>query len=283
MDKLLRTLIENEEISLAAIDSTEMVRHAQIIHNMTPAAARIFGRVITAMTYMAGWLKDEKGELSVSLKHKGESGEICVSGDGALHMRGYVFNPLAESEEIGAGYITVVRDDNYARPFVGTCELVGKDTDEIFEYYYRVSEQLPTYLKTDVEFDEHGLCRTAGGIFLQPMPGASEKSIQFAENATHEIQNIGKIWKDRGMEPFLKEYFNVEKTEERTVEYHCRCSREYIAGVLSSMGEAELRDIIAKEGKINVHCHYCNSDYDFYDKDVDEMFSVKKTTSGIED
>ena len=272
MDKLLRTLIEDGQVSLVAIDSTEMVRHAQIIHNLTEASARVFGRILTVMSYMSCWLKGEHSELSVNFKHHGETGEVCVSGDGNLYMRGYVYNPFAQNEKIGKGYMTVVRDDNYKRPFVGTCEMVSKDVDENFEYYYRLSEQLPTYIRTGVSFDEHGLCQRAGGIFLQPMPGASDIAKQSAKLAADDFSAFSERLKDKAACDLFKEYFSVDATEERDIEYRCRCSREYIAGVLTSMGKAELDEIIRAEGKINVHCHYCNSDYDFFEEDLEELF-----------
>lgn len=271
-DKLLRTLIEDGQVSLVAVDGTETVRHAQIIHNMTAPAARAFGRVLLAMTYMSCWLKEETGELSASIKHHGETGEICVSGDTLLRMRGYVYNPSASTDVIGKGYMTVVRDDNYGKPFVGTCELVDGDVDKDFEYYYRLSEQLPTYIRTDVVFDGNGLCKAAGGVFLQPMPGASGMAVQAAQNFRDQLSDFGKLLEDKGMAGLLKEVFGVENAQETAFSYGCRCSKEYIAGVLSSMGEKELRDILAAEGKISVHCHYCGSDYEFKEEDVNEMF-----------
>ncbi|MBP5242447.1 MAG: Hsp33 family molecular chaperone HslO [Clostridia bacterium] len=278
MDKLLRTLIENGEISLVGIDNTGMVRHAQIIHGMTAAAATVFGKVITVMTYMSGWLKDENSQISVNFKHHGETGEVCVSGDSAMHMRGYVYNPGAESAAIGKGYMTVVRDDNYKRPFVGTCEMISEEVDENFEYYYRLSEQLPTYLKTQVSFDEHGLVKSAGGVFLQPMPGASEINKQYAQTMKAELANLGAMQEEKGVEGILKDLFGAKEIEEREIEYRCNCSREYIAGVLRGMGKDELKDIVRSEGKINVHCHYCNSDYDFFDADVDALFETQENT-----
>lgn len=275
MDKLLRTLIENEEISLVAIDGTQMIRHAQIIHNMTQASARVFGRMLLVATYMTGWLKESHSEISVSFKHHGDTGEACISGNGEMHMRGYVYNPLSQDEGIGKGYLTVVRDDNYKRPFVGTCEAVSADVDENFEYYYRLSEQLPTFIRTDVVFDEHGLCKAACGVFLQPMPGASEIARQFAQNAREQLTDLGKKLENSDMGGVIKQIFGVTTWEERDVEYRCTCSREYIKGVLKGMGKDELKDIVRTEGKVNVHCHYCNSDYDFFNRDIDEMFETE--------
>ena len=40
-----------------------------------------------------------------------------------------------------------------------------------------------------------------------------------------------------------------------------------------SLGKEELEKILREEGKIKVHCHYCNKDYRFTGKDMKEMFS----------
>ena len=35
----------------------------------------------------------------------------------------------------------------------------------------------------------------------------------------------------------------------------------------------ELRAIIAEQGKISVHCHYCNTDYDFTAEDAENIIA----------
>lgn len=61
--------------------------------------------------------------------------------------------------------LQVVRDDNYSRPFVGSCELTyekagGKEEDcggfvaANFEEYFRVSEQLPTKFFVNVNTEK---------------------------------------------------------------------------------------------------------------------------------
>lgn len=44
-----------------------------------------------------------------------------------------------------------------------------------------------------------------------------------------------------------------------------------IAALLATMGRAELEDIIKEQGKVSVHCHYCNTDYDFGQEDIDKL------------
>ena len=37
------------------------------------------------------------------------------------------------------------------------------------------------------------------------------------------------------------------------------------------MGEKELRETCREQGKIDVHCHYCNTDYVFTAADVEQI------------
>jgi molecular chaperone Hsp33 len=55
-------------------------------------------------------------------------------------------------------------------------------------------------------------------------------------------------------------------------DYICNCSRAKIENVLLPVGKEELKKIIEEQGKVSVHCHYCNTDYNFDEKDIDELF-----------
>ena len=74
-------------------------------------------------------------------------------------------------------------------------------------------------------------------------------------------------------ETFAREVFGAEELSCRTPLYQCNCSRAYLRDVLMSFGEAELRDMLKQDGRICAHCHFCNTDYVFYEEDVNEMFA----------
>lgn len=277
MNKIIRTLTFNDEISLMVIDTTKMLSDAMKIHSLSVDSAKVFGRALTVMTYMSCWLGDDTGEVSVNLKGNGSGGTICISGDKELNMRGTMGNPRAvgsESEIIGhEGYITVIRDDGYVQPFVGTAPISSGNISRIFEEYYIISEQLPTSIKTDVNFNEKGELTSSVGLFLQPLPSASFESKANAVNKALSVNNLAEDIRDKGILEWTKENFSVGEITELSARYKCNCSRKYIEGVILSMKKEELLDIIAKEGKVNVHCHYCNTDYDFTQGDIDKLFA----------
>ena len=282
MGNVLRTLILGDEVSLTIADTTEMVKEGMRLHGLSAASAYVYGRGMSAMTYMSSCLKEEAGEISLSLKCDGEAADMGISGNRALNLRGYIANTNIEGDgnyesELRAlgndGSITIIRDDGYNRPFVGSCGFPGQlSMDDIFEEYFRASEQLPTYIATVVEIDEKGECLFAGVLALQPLPFASEATLD--KVWSFDLYEILETLKGRTVEEVVKENFQTESKvwEVREARYKCNCSRDYLKRVLVTLGEGQLREIIAQEGAVRVHCHYCNSDYVFTEEDANELF-----------
>ena len=91
-DKILRGLICGGEVSIAVAETTQLVNEAIRIHGLSALSAAALGRTLTVAAYMCSSLKEDNGALSVSVKGDGVGGSIYVSGDKALHMRGYIEN-----------------------------------------------------------------------------------------------------------------------------------------------------------------------------------------------
>ncbi len=284
MNNVLRVLIYNDEVSLTVVDTTAIVKEGIRLHTLSPASAYVYGKAISALTFASSGLKEEKGELSFTVQMGGEGVDFCGSGNKALFLRAFIGNPRieglpdAESEKraLGTeGAFTLVRDDGYNRPFVGTCAFPeGGGFDEIVEEYYRVSEQLPTRIKTVAELDEKGECSFAGAIALQPLPFASKESLEKVEKL--DLNELLKGLKGKTAANFVRESFQVgEAWEERLAEYKCNCSREYLAEILVSLGKKQFDEIIQTEGAVEVHCHYCNRDYRFTAEDAERLFPKK--------
>ena len=82
-------------------------------------------------------------------------------------------------------------------------------------------------------------------------------------------------WRREGMPANAdwREYFGAAQFYTLHPAYKCNCSRNYIEGILAGMGAAELRSIIAEQGKIEVHCHYCNTDYVFTPAETEQLIA----------
>ncbi len=280
-----KALVYGDEVSLAVLDTTALVQEAIERHHLSPVAAAALGRTLTVTAYLCSWLKDDEAGVSVTLNGGGAGGKICVSGNGKYHLRGFIEQPQVELPpredgklDVGAcvgrnGTVTVIREEGNGVPFVGTSELVSGEIAEDFSAYFLTSEQRPTAIAVGVKIAPDGNCLGAGGVIMQPLPFASEESLSRIEREIAQFSSVSTLVRERGAEGILKEYFGVEDAQKQEVFYRCHCAKEKIEEILHSMGREELEKIVAEEGKVSVHCHYCNTDYDFDGEDVARLFS----------
>jgi molecular chaperone Hsp33 len=276
MKNLLRTLVFDGQISLTVADTTAIVQEGVTRHNLSKSSAFVYGKAISAMTFMSACLKTDAGEISLSLNSDGECGGIGVSGNRNLYMRGYIENTQAVGDESAClgknGAITIVRDDGYNRPFVGSCAISERGVDASFEEYYKLSEQLPTRIYTSVEFDQTGRVAFAGVAVLQALPFGDENAQTGMQTA--RLDSLLAAVREHGVERATESIFQKsdEVWETRDAVYKCNCSRERLLGVLVTLGEKQVRQIIQEDGKISAHCHYCNTDYIFTEEDANGLF-----------
>ena len=274
MNKLYKALIYDRQVSLSVLETTELVNDAIKIHGLCEGAAKTLGGLLTCCAYMSGCLKSEKGCVSLTIKAGGSAGTASVSGDVNLHIRGYI-DGSAEGKMDG-GYLTVVKDDGFFRPFVGASELVGDDVSENLMQYFRMSEQIPTAVAVGVKLKD-GKCVSAGGVIMQLLPGTSDLNRDKAEEKMQNFVNAAEVIEKFGAEGVINEFFKDELKPEDIYllfpEYKCNCSKEKIKNVILPLGEEELLNICEEEGGVKVHCHYCNTDYIFTKEDVLKLFN----------
>lgn len=272
MNKLYKALVYDKEISLSVLECTDMVNDAIKTHGIDEPSAKTLGGLLIAAAYMSGCLKSERGAVSITVKGGNGAGTVSVSGDSDLHIRGYIDSECGG--KIGGGYLTVIKDDGFYRPFVAACELVGDDVSENLMKYYQMSEQIDTAVAIGVKMQD-GKCVAAGGVVMQLLPGTSEENTRLAEDKMQSFINVADVVEKFGADGIIKEYFPELKEKEIYLlfpEYKCNCSRKKLEGVIKLLGKEELYKIIEEDGCVKGHCHYCNTDYVFYKEDVDKLF-----------
>mgnify|MGYP004638716189 FL=1 len=291
MGILRKTLLYDNEISVSLLETTDIVNEAIAIHGLSPLAAAGLGRTMTACAFMASCMKGEDDRLSVTIDGDGAGGRIVVAADAALHIRGCIDHPEATLPPradgklnvgglVGKGRMTVVKNIGLKEPYVGRCELVSGEIAEDFAAYYAISEQQPTGMALGVRIGTDGKCLGAGGLVLQPLPGCREESIAGAEALLAQFKDISSMVEKGGLEGIWKDFFAGNAYEDRYPVYRCNCSRDYIDGVLVTLGEKELRDSLAQEGKIEVCCQFCNRKYVYTEEDVTRLLAEGSSPKG---
>lgn len=275
MNKIFRSLICEGQASLTVIEATKLVNDSINIHSLGSKAAKILGGLLVCGAYCAANLKEKRGSVSLTVKAEKGDGAVSVSAGADLHVRGYADGSCGET--LVGGTLTVVREDGYSAPYVGTCEISSDDVSDLLAKYFQVSEQIPTAVKLVVEISEDGNCHCAGGVVVQLLPDASDEQIDAAAAAFGAFCDDAGSLAELGAEGVAKQFFGKlisGVTYELFPDYICNCSEEKIRGVLASVGKSELLKIVEEQGAVSVHCHYCNRDY-VYDKEAIEAIFDK--------
>lgn len=270
------------QVRAVAVRSTQTVQTLTRIHDLSPLAAIAAGRLAAGTQLLLSDLKNETDSLTVSVKGDGPLGGILMAGDASGYVRGYVHHPRVEAEPdatrsavaraVGAGNLTVVRSTGLKEPWSGTVKLVSGEIAEDLTYYLAVSEQIPSLVSLGVQISATGVA-AAGGLLVQLMPGATEKTISYLEQRAGGGFPPMTFLLEEGFTPaqiidlFLGDP-QVRYLEKRPVGFRCTCSRRRMERNLLTLSRTELEELAADPQGIRLDCHFCNRSYHF---DQDEV------------
>lgn len=286
-DRLVRAMTGDGFVKITAVSTTEMTRRAREIHHTTAVATAALGRVLAAVSMIGNMQKAEEGSVTLIIKGGGPLGTILATADPDGNARGYVENPQVELMEkyrgkldVGAavgseGTLTLIRDLHMKEPYVGTVGLLGGEIAEDVAAYYVESEQVPTVCALGVLLNRDQTVDVAGGYLLQLLPGAPNSLIDQLEQSVGQAGTVSKLLKG-GLTPgdiirTVLPDMDVEILEESPIGYKCYCSRARVESTLISLGEQELRSIIADGESISVGCQFCDAEYTFTPGDVRKL------------
>lgn len=277
MSNLIRAISENGGIVVSVLNSTNIVREMESIHQTSAVISAALGRLLTGTALMGSFLKNTTDSLTVRINGGGPAGTLLAVSDGEGNVRGYAEHPVVEIPlredgklNVGGavgreGTIAVVRDTGAGEPYTGQVPLVSGEIAEDITRYYAASEQAPTVCSLGVLVNKDLSVRHAGGFLLQLLPGALEEEIQKIEENLQNVSSFTEML-EQGKTPWdiieiLLSGFAPQMLEEKTLEYRCYCSREKTEKILISLGEKELAAMLQEEPSAEVICHFCGKKY----------------------
>ncbi len=288
-DGLLHISLLEGQARALLIDSTNLVEKARATHGLSKTAAAALGRTLTIGAIMGSMLKNEKDNLTATIKGGGPLGAVVVVARSDGSVKGYVDHPEVELPrhsdkklDVGAavgknGKLTVVKDLGMREPYVGQSNLVSGEIAEDFAMYFTASEQTPSLVSLGVMLNDK--VTAAGGLLIQPMPGCSEVALSSLEMSAPMFAGISSTIAEYGLKDSVFQllgHLQPEVLEQRQPVYNCDCSRERMEQVLMSLGEAELRDMIAEQHGAEINCHFCNRRYNFNEAQLEALINEGK-------
>ena len=291
MDIIVRATAADAQIRVFTAYTKDMVEEARKRHNTSPVCTAALGRLMTAASMMGSMLKSDKDILTLKIESDGPIEGITVTADSKGFVKGYVGNPnvilpankvgkLDVAGAVGIGFLDVIKDLGLKEPYAGQTELQTGEIAEDLTFYFASSEQIPSSVGLGVLMTKDNNVKQAGGFILQLMPGVSEETIEKVEKNLSNISSVTTLL-DEGKGP--KEILEIlcEGLEPKIIDiipvgFKCNCSKDRVSKALISVGKEELSKIVEEEDSINLHCDFCNTDYEFTNDELKDLLQYAK-------
>lgn len=255
-----------------------------------PVLQRLLGELAAAAVLLAGNIKFN-GSVVLQLQGNGPVRLIVVECTADLglrataHMRENAGLPddgtlqtLLNAD--GQGRFMVMLDpaqrDSGTPAYQGIVPLEGETVAAALEHYMRHSEQLDTRMWLAAD-GQH-----CAGFLLQRLPEAggqggesnSEPSWDRFIALADTLQTAELL--DEETDTLIRRLFwqeDLRMFEPRAVRWHCPCSRERVANMLRTLGQAEIDSILSEQSRVEIACNFCGKPYTFDPVDCAMLFT----------
>lgn len=276
-DLIQRFLFKDIGIRGQRIQLADAWRAMTCDRHYPPVISRLLGELSLMAIVLANGLK-HKGRITLQIQGKGPVNLLVVEVTHDLKIKGVaktsqtITHQETLDELLGDGQILATLENTQTQHHFQS--YVSRDAQTIagcFEGFFQQSEQIETriWLAATPEF--------AGGLILQKMP--DERIAD--EDAWNRILHLAQTVKneeltDLDSEMLLHRLFHeetLELYEANSIDYHCPHDTSKIDAMLKSLGEQEVRKILAEQGEIVIHNEMCNFHARYDLAAVDALFA----------
>lgn len=251
-------------------------------HAYPPPIENLLAQALVLAALLGSTLKDAGGQLTLQAQTDNGVVKLLVCDYKGGELRGYVqydAERLAAGPEdpslfalFGTGYLAITFDQAATKErYQGIVPLDGDTLADAAESYFVQSEQIPSLVRLGITRQADGR-NVAGGLFLQHLPEGEDGRERLHVRLDHpEWEHVailgGTMSADELADPALPletlvwRLFNEEEEvrllSDAPLARGCRCSPDYITGVLGQFPPEEQADMADENGLIHVDCQFC--------------------------
>jgi molecular chaperone Hsp33 len=278
-DKNTQFLLPNKSIRGQLVQLDTSWQQLQQSQDYSEALSSLLGESLAAVSALASTVKLEgsmimqvqgDGALSTLVAQANNKGDIR----GLARLRDTTGENLSFPELIGDSRFVITIEGEGAQRYQGIVKCEGTSMSDLFNLYFKQSEQLATQLWLAANREQ------AACFLLQQLPSDSSEA-QKEKGWEHARVLADTLKQDELLsltpEELLHRLFHEEDVQvfpSHTLQFKCQCSREQVCAVIESMGENDAMALIAEEGEFKADCEFCGVSYVFDAVDIASLFSA---------
>jgi molecular chaperone Hsp33 len=294
-DTLQKFIFENAAVRGELVDISSTWREIQARHQYPVAVKRLLGQMVSAAALLSANLKFN-GSIVMQIHGDGPVRLLVVECDSQLRMRATAKladdAPIADDAGLtallnrtGKGRFVITLDPAEKvpgqQPYQGVVPLDGEDVATVIEHYMLRSEQLDTQLWLAADDN------VARGLLLQKLPlhGGKAEANPVSQEEALETWNravmLGRTLKEEELLSTTIDVLQKRLFWEETIRvfdpvhpsFHCSCTRDKVGNMLKMLGQQEVEDALAEQGKLGINCDFSGKHYEYDAVDCAQLFA----------
>ena len=287
-DHIVRGTAADGMVRAFAITARNTVQTAHENHGTSPLVTAALGRLMMAGQMIGAMSKNDNELITLTVRGDGPIGGLTVTANNRGQVKGFANNPhvwlpLKPDEHlnvgggIGAGELSVVFDQPGTMPYSSQVELVTGEIGDDLTYYFAASDQVPTSVGVGVLVNTDTSVRQAGGFIVQLMPDYLDFVLDQLEANLAGVTSVTDML-EAGMSPsdmlrHILRDMDYKELDVMPAEFHCGCDEARASRAVLALGEAELRDMIAKRETAEIYCHFCGKRHYISPKELEDLLA----------
>ena len=286
-DKSQRFLIDNTHIRGELVQLDEAWQTLQATATYPAPIRKVLGEALAAISLLATTLKF-KGSLILQINASAPVHMLVVQATSENTVRGLArwnedISDDANYKDLfqdGRIIITVEPSDGGER-YQSIVALSGDSLADSLKGYFEQSEQLQTRLWL-ASSDQK-----AAGLLLQRLPNSDDNLVEednenwnrtLALSETISSEELLSLDADTLLHRLYHEE-DLRVFEQEKIAFKCQCSQQKVEAMISSLGIKEARDMVEKQGSIEIDCEFCNTHYALDSLDIERLFNEQSAPS----
>ncbi|SFE27594.1 Hsp33 family molecular chaperone HslO [Nitrosomonas sp. Nm166] len=270
-----RFLLENLDIRGAVVHLDSVWQEMLSGRNYPQPVIQLVGEMSATTLLLSDNLK-QTGRLTIQLNGSGPVSMLVIDCNESMHIRGMAkcvqqIEPQPVPELLGYGQLLLTLDmPSMRESYQSIVPLDGNNITEIFEHYFKQSEQLPSrlFLATTNQ--------TIFGLLLQKLPTADQQDPDgwVRAEALAATVNDQALFHLAAEEILTRLFFEetIRIFDAQTVHYGCNEDPAKIYTMLRLLGRKEVDSILKEFGEVIINDDICNREYRLDALMIDAIF-----------
>lgn len=251
-------------------------------HDYAPPIRHLLAEALALTALLGSLLKQGEGQLTMQAQTESGVIDLLVCDYKGGELRGYVRHDADKLAMLGAnpslyalfgqGYLAITFDlASTGERYQGIVPLEGDSLSQACENYFAQSEQIPTLIRTGVQWDGHRCI--AGGLLAQHLADGEEGRTRLHVRMDHpewehvtalagSVRHEELVDSSLSLEALAWRLFGGEDViraqELAPLARGCRCTEAHYRAVLARFPEEDRVDMRDAHGMVTIDCAFCS-------------------------